>query len=124
VIRGFLATRDIASAAPSPDPNSPLLGTYAAGDALADLRDAIRNRQERGVARRSSPTHLSIIGIGEATTNGFVAFAEACQIDDDVLFDIATGDIVDDSVVTRMLVAQFERMNGTWKVVGLALKAE
>ena len=116
VVRGLFATRDAASAGPTPDPDSPLLVVYAAGDALDELRAAILDRRDHGIARRPSAAHLSAIRISDVAADETTASATFCQVDDDVLYIVSTGEIVSDAVVTRLGMIEFEKIDGAWKV--------
>lgn len=117
VVRGLFATRDAASAGPTPDPDSPLLAVYAAGDALDELRAAILDRRDHGIARRPSAAHLSAVRVSDVTADASAASATFCQIDDDVLYMVSTGEIVSDAVITRLGTIDFEETDGAWKVV-------
>jgi hypothetical protein len=116
VLRGVFATRNSLSIVPIGDPESPLLATYATGEALEQLRSAIREKRSLGIARRSSDQGLSKVRVGAAEAEAGVATATACQVDDDVLYEVGSHAIVDDSVWSRSLIVHFVRIDGAWKV--------
>lgn len=116
VLRGVFATRNSLSIEPIGDPESPLLATYATGEALEQLRSAIREKRSLGIARRSSDQGLSKVRVGVAEGEAGVATATACQVDDDVLYEVGSHSIVDDSVWSRSLIVHFVRIDGAWKV--------
>ena len=116
VVRGVFAVRDAAAVGPTFDPDSAALALYASGDALGELRASIADKRDKGVGRRPSVEQLAVVRLGEVFANGSFATALVCQVDDGVLYDVVSGAVVDDSVVTRLAALDFDRSDGVWKV--------
>lgn len=64
-------------------------------------------RPDESVARRS----ITIV-----SNDGQKASLQDCAVNDGVVYRVATGEIVDDSVVTLSIEATLERIDGHWKV--------
>lgn len=115
VIDAYLAAIDaFYLAANPPDPDHPALDATTAGEFREALRELLGRQQDEGIgARRGQTTanHPRVIAIADDT-----AQLEDCLDDADIQFDLATGEVVDDSIVHIRFLVQLEEINGSWRV--------
>lgn len=115
VIGAYLAAIDaFYLAANPPDPDHPELDATTAGEFREALRDLLGRQHDEGIgARRGQTTanHPSVIAIADDT-----AQLEDCLDDADIQFDLATGEVVDDSVVHVRFLVELQEINGSWRV--------
>ena len=115
-VRGFFAARAAANAAPAPNPKDPLLVASATGDALADVRAETTKRRDVGQAIRAGSGHVAQTRVGFVSVTGPAATVVVCSIDDGVTFEVATGRVVSDAVMTRSDRFDLEQSSDVWKV--------
>ena len=115
-VRGYFDARASANAAPAPDPLSPGLAEYATGEELAAVVANTERRRDGGEAIRPGETALAEIRVAAGTVNGDSATVAACVIDDGVIFDIASGEVINDDVVTHNYQIELVLDGGVWKV--------
>ena len=58
-----------------------------------------------------------MVRLSDVVADATSATATLCQIDDDVLYMVSTGKIVDDTVITRLGIFDFHKIDGAWKVI-------
>lgn len=98
----------------APDPNDPEIAQRATG--------ANRERVEAGFAQLVALGQYGKPGPNRRSTvlrtvvSGAEATADVCEVDDGLLIDAATGDVLDDDVVTRLVVISLERVDGAWLI--------
>jgi hypothetical protein len=99
-----------------PDPNHPDLARYRTGDALETAVANINDRIKLGQAIRlpsdsvyGNTSHVEAI-------NGEEADVLSCSIDDSVLYDRASGSVLNDRVSTFEFRLTLVKDNGLWKV--------
>lgn len=98
----------------APDPDDPEIAQRSTGTS--------RETAESGLAELAALGQHGIPGPNMSTTvlsadvTGDRATVEACEVDDGRLIDTATGDVLDDDVVTRLVTISLERVEGTWLV--------
>lgn len=116
VLRGLFAAASVASG-PVVDPDYFGLAVYATGDALDEVRTTLRERRDAGIGRRPSTSGpASSVRLMRAGVGAVAATATACQVDGDELYDLKTGETLDNTVVIRSLHIDFVRMANGWKV--------
>lgn len=115
-IRAFFAARDAANSAPAANPDAPELADAASGTALQDLRDETTRRRDAGQAIRNGQQNLAAIRVGFVSIDGASATAAACSIDDGVIFEVATGRVVNDAVMTHNYRIDLELTGDVWRV--------
>ena len=115
-VRAFFAARDAANAAPAANPAAPQLADAASGTALKDVRDETTRRRDAGQAIRNGQQNLAEIRVGFVSINGATATAAACSIDDGVIFEVATGRVVNDAVMTHNYRIDLELTGEVWRV--------
>lgn len=115
-IRGYFDARAAANAAPAPNPDDPALANFAAGEELVAVTAGTEARRDAGQAIRPGGAALADVRVGFVTANTSSASAAACVVDDGVIFDVVTGTVVNDDVVTHNYQVDLELHDGTWKV--------
>lgn len=99
-----------------PDPNDPRLGQYLTGDFLAGFRASLQTQLQDGTIGRLPPQSQSMLRVDEVTVDGDVATITECVVDDGWLIDGATGEILNDRVVTRTRQVTTRRVDGRWRL--------
>ncbi|MDG1410997.1 MAG: hypothetical protein P8L46_07165 [Acidimicrobiales bacterium] len=100
-----------------PDPDSPLWETVATGERLELLVQRSRERSAAGEGTRHPPLRMNQLPrIEILVVEDGVAAVNVCLRDDVILYDIATGEILDDEILHfwyQMIVAKLDE----WLVV-------
>ena len=115
-VRAFFAARDAANAAPAANLDAPQLADAASGTALQDVRDETTRRRDAGQAIRNGQQKLAAIRVGFVSINGTTATAAACSVDDGVIFEVASGRVVNDAVMTHNYRIDLELTGDVWRV--------
>jgi len=115
-VRGYFDARATANAAPAPNPDDPRLAEYASGEELAAVTANTAIRRDAGQAIRPGEAGLADIGVGFVSAAASSASVAACAVDDGVIYDLDTGEAVDDAVVTHNYQIDLELIEGAWKV--------
>ncbi len=115
-VRAYFDAREAASSGPRPDPTDPALAEVAASPELERLTQSIQDKVDAGQAIRPGEQALAEIRVGFVEQAGDLATAAACSIDDGVIFDVATGDVVNDEVLTHNYRVDLALLDGVWKV--------
>lgn len=115
-VRGFLAARALANAGPTPNPEDPNLAAWATGAALAELRTEAAQRRDSGQAVRPAEPSQATARVGFVEQTGTAATVSVCRIDDGVVYEVASGRVVNDTVGTQHLQLDLVMADGAWKV--------
>lgn len=99
------------------NPDDPRLTALAADAQLMNVTDETKRRAADGLALRRADKSLTERRPTIVSINGDEATIQDCAVNDDVLYRVATGEVVDDSVVTRSVSATMRRIGGEWKLV-------
>jgi hypothetical protein len=114
VYQDFLVAVSDSAAAGSGD--LPSLERTATGDLLTTIRRTLALKDEGGLRTRRAEPSKARATVYWTSVKGDAAHLAACVVDDSVVYRLATGEVVNDSVVTVRKVARFERAGGAWKV--------
>jgi hypothetical protein len=99
------------------DPQLPAMQELMTGDHQRVVTRNLEDRQARGEAVRhpagSQGTHE--IQSAELQPDGSVKITE-CEVDDAVVYVVATGAVIDDEVVTKLATAEMVEVDGSWRV--------
>lgn len=111
----FWEARFSANQAP-PNPDLPALAQFAIGEQLDQVVAETRERRDSGLAiRRPNPTvykrRVKVVSV-----DGDKATVQDCVTNDGIVYRMASGEVVDDKIVTRNLAAAMERVKGEWKL--------
>lgn len=115
-IRGYFDAREAANSAPTPNPDDPGLAEFATGAELANVVEETTAKRDAGRAIRPGEGALAEVRVGSVVVDDSTGTAAVCSIDDGVVFDVESGDVIDDSVVTHSYTAQLAMVDGVWKV--------
>jgi len=99
-----------------PDPDHPGFATVATGEQLDNAIAETRDRLEQGLALRSAEPSIASHEVRVVRIDGATAELQDCFVNDGIVFRTSTGEIVDDSVVTRSVAAVMESVDGEWKL--------
>jgi len=99
------------------DPQLPAMQALMTGDHQRVVTRNLEDRQARGEAVRhpagSQATHE--IRSAELQPDGSVKITE-CEVDDAVVYVVATGAVIDDEVATKLATADMVEIDGSWRV--------
>jgi hypothetical protein len=99
------------------DPQLPAMQDLMTGDHRRVVTRNLLDRQARGEAVRqpagSQARHE--IRSAELQSDGSVKITE-CEVDDAVVYVVATGAVIDDAVVTKLATADMVEVDGSWRV--------
>lgn len=98
------------------NPDHPGLREYASGAQLENVIEETRERQEKGLAFRWPENSVSERGVRVLERDSEEAKLYDCAINDGVVYRIDTGEVIDDSVVTRSVEATMRLVDGEWKL--------
>ena len=100
------------------DPDNPRLRDLATGEQLANVIDETQRRKDAGLAFREADDSVKERRVRVVNVEGDVATLQDCATNDDVVYRVATGEVVDDSVVTRNISAEMRLVDGQWRLAG------
>jgi hypothetical protein len=112
---GFWDARFGANEEP-PDPEDPALADFATGRQLENVIDETRRRLEDGLALRAAEPSRTSHDVAVITKNADRVELQDCFVNDGIVYRPATGEVVDDSVVTRSVSADMVLVDGVWKL--------
>lgn len=99
-----------------PDPFHPDLQRYATGAAYESVFEAAQTNQLAGRALRLPPDSVSEHRAEVVSIEGDTATVRDCVVDDGLVVDIESGEVLDDDVVTRLVTGTLWGVDGRWKV--------
>jgi hypothetical protein len=107
-----------------PDPDHPDLARYRTGQVREAAVEGTRERQSRGQAFRLPPNSIyehrpTIVNV-EPTR----AVVQNCVVDDGQLVDIASGTVLDGTIVSKLFVTTLDLVEDVWKVAGNSVVEE
>lgn len=112
------------AAADPVDPQHPDLQALITGDQRLHSNSELGGFLADGEAARSAaPSQYSVeIQAASAQSDGSVLL-HVCRVDDSVVYKVATGEIVNDEVVTKTIDARMVNEDGAWKVFSTTVVA-
>jgi hypothetical protein len=117
VIDGYLAARDAFSASlESPDPADPALAATHVDPMLAEVRNTNAEWLGFGQAGRFPDGSVAFVEPLSVEVDGDTATIETCGVDDSIVYDTTTGEVLDDDVVTVQATSTLVRDGGIWKL--------
>lgn len=99
-----------------PDQFHPALKRYATGEAYESVFNAAQTNRLAGRALRLPEGSVSEHRAEVVSIDGDTAMVRDCAIDDGLVVEIESGEVLDDDVVTRLVTGTLERVDGQWKV--------
>lgn len=98
------------------DPDSARLRDLATGDQLTNVVAETQQRKDSGLALRAAEDPVKERRVRLVDVQGATATIQDCATNDDVVYRVATGEVLDDSVVTRNISAEMRLVDGQWRL--------
>ena len=98
------------------DPDSARLRDLATGDQLTNVVAETQQRKDSGLALRAAEDPVKERRVRLVDVQGDTASIQDCATNDDVVYRVATGEVLDDSVVTRNISAEMRLIDGQWRL--------
>lgn len=111
----FWEARTAANASP-PNPDDPRLRELATGPQLVNVIAETKDRRVQGLAIRNAQPSIAQGRVRVRNLHGDVAEIQECSVDDGIIYRPATGEIVNDEVVTRSVAATMRKVDGVWRL--------
>jgi len=105
-----------------PNENHPALRRYATGEAYESVFNAAQTNRLAGRAVRLPENSISEHHAEVVSVDGDTATVRDCSINDGLVVDVETGEVVNDEVVTRLGTGTLVREDGRWKVATTAVE--
>lgn len=112
---GFWTVRLRANQSPV-NPDAPTLAEYATGAQLDNVRGETQQRLDDGLALRAPDESVTDHRVRVVSVTGESAQLQDCFVNDGVVYRVATGEVVDDAIVTRNVTASMVLVDGVWKL--------
>ena len=112
---GFWDARLAANEAP-PNPDDPALAEFATGPQLDNVMAETRQRLDDGLALRSADPSRTSHDVTVISQTADRAELQDCFVNDGIVYRPDTGEVIDDSVVTRSVSADMVLVDGVWKL--------
>jgi hypothetical protein len=106
------------------DPQHAELQALVTGEHKLVLTRNLQERRAKGEAVRLPANTQSShdIRAADLQPDGTVEIVD-CQVDDSIVYMVKTGDVVDDDVVTKLVIGSMARESGAWKVAFTEISA-
>lgn len=98
------------------NPDDSRLAELAINSQLDQVVTETRQRREQGLALRSPESSVTEHRVKVVRVDGDAASVQDCITDGDIVYRVATGETIDDKVVTRNVMATMRRVDGVWKL--------
>lgn len=98
------------------NPDHPGLREYATGAQRENVLEETRARQDEGIAFRLPANSVGESRVRVIEIDGKEATLQECVVNDGVVYEVDTGEVIDDSVVTRNVRATMRRVDSEWKL--------
>lgn len=98
------------------DPDSARLRDLATGEQLTNVIAETQQRRDSGLALRAADDPVKERRVRLVDVQGDTATIQDCATNDDVVYRVATGEVLDDSVVTRNISAEMRLVDGQWRL--------
>lgn len=98
------------------NPDDPRLADLATGPQLDNVREETKQRADAGLALRRPEDTVTERRPRIIEVEGDVATIQDCAINDSIVYRVATGEVLDDSVVTRSVSATMRLVDGQWRL--------
>lgn len=111
----FWEVRLAANEAP-PDPDDPALAEFATGPQLDNVVAETRERLDNGLALRAAQPSRTSHDVTVVSRTADRVELQDCFVNDGIVYRPATGEVIDDEVVTRSVSADMVLVDGVWKL--------
>ena len=118
IIDRYIAFWDARFAANSgtPNPDDPALAEYATGEQLTAVVAETQENLDEGLAFRARPNPADFRQVTVVSVEGDQAVVQECFVDDGLVIERATGDVVNDTIATHSVRGELARVEGEWRV--------
>lgn len=99
-----------------PDPDHPELASVATGEQLENVIAETRRRLDQGLSLRTPESTVMSHDVTVVRISDSEAELQDCFVNDGIVYRIASGEVVDDEVVTRNVSGRMEYLDGQWKL--------
>lgn len=98
------------------NPDDPRLATLATGPQLENVITETQQRLDAGMALRRPEDSVTERRPRVVEITGDTATIQDCSVNDSIVYRVATGEVIDDSVVTRSVTATMRKADGEWRI--------
>jgi hypothetical protein len=117
VIDAYLAARSaFTTSLAHPDPDDPALAATHVDPLLSEVRKTNAEWRGFGQAGRFPDNSVSRTDITDVSINGSTATVDTCGVDDSIVYEVASGKVLNSDVVTVQAHATMTAIDGTWKL--------
>ena len=121
--QAFWEARFEANEAP-PNPDHPGLREYATAGQLENVVTETTQRRDEGIALRHPENSIAERRVRVLSVDGDGATLQDCATNDGIVYRIKTGEVLDDSVVTRNVRATMRLVGGKWRLAEASVVQE
>jgi hypothetical protein len=100
----------------APNPDDPALAEYATGEQLTAVVAETQRNLDGGLAFRARENPANFREVTVLSVDGNHAVVQECFVDDGLVVERATGDVVNDTVATHSVRGELDRVQGEWRV--------
>jgi hypothetical protein len=102
-----------------PNPDHPDLAKYATGAALTKVRDSVSTHKQLRQVVQLPPGSVWRHEARVSRLTGASAVVVDCNVDDSLLIDEPSGQVLDDAVASFSTTAVLSRVEGSWRVASV-----
>lgn len=123
IINRYIAFWDARFAANTgtPNPVDPALEEHATGTQLQAVIAETQANLDQGLAFQARPDPASFRRVTIVMVSGDQAVVQECFVDDGLVIQRDTGDVVNDTIATHSVRGELTRTDGAWRVSGTRL---
>lgn len=105
-------------------PSDEQLRELATGEQLESVLAEISRNREEGIAFRRPGSSVADRRLTIVAIDGDVARLQDCAVTDGIVYRVATGEVIDESVATHSIEATMRRVDGVWRLEAARLLQE
>lgn len=98
------------------NPEEPALREFGTGPQLENVITETTRNRDQGLAFRRPDDSVYERRVRVVSVEGDVARLQDCATNDGIIYRVASGEVVDDSVSTRSIEAVMRRVDGEWRL--------
>ncbi len=117
---GYWDARFAANAG-TPNPADPALRRYATGAQLEAVVAETQENLDAGRAFQARPSPANYRRVTVVSVNGDSAVVQECFVDDGLVIDRATGEVLNDTIATHSVRGELRKADGEWRVASTSL---
>lgn len=105
----------------TPNPADPALTEYATGSQLSAVIEETQANLDQGLAFRARSDPADFRRVTIVSVAGDEAVVQECFVDDGLVIERASGNVVNDTIATQNVRGELRRVDGEWRVSGSRL---